>query len=440
MSVITRFAPSPTGLLHVGNTRTALINWLFTRSLKGKVILRIDDTDNQRSKKEYELKIKEELQWLGLIWDETFNQSDRIDLYESAKTKLINSGRLYPCYETAEELSIKKRSLLSRNLPPIYDRASLKLTLEQRKEKENQGIKPHWRFMLLPGEISWTDMVRGEISLNGDSITDPVLFKADGSMTYTLASVVDDIEMGITNIIRGEDHLTNSGTHIQIFEALNSPKIPTFAHISLLYNKDKEISKRLGGFDIESLRQKGIEPITINSFLAKIGTSDNVEPCLNLDQLVEQFSFSKLGKASVHYDIQDMYNLNTKVLHSMPYENVMQRFSKPISKEFWLAVRGNINQAIDAEFWWDICKQTTENAINPEFAKLAIALLPEGEINDSTWSEWIEKIKNTKEFSNKEIFSQLRQALTGLEHGPELSKILVFIGRQETIKRLEFSI
>ena len=438
MSIITRFAPSPTGLLHIGNARTALINWLYTKKLGGKFILRIDDTDVERSKQEYIDAIKRDLEWLNLNWDSSFKQSERIELYKSAKEKLIKDGRLYPCYETQEELSLKKKSLLSRNLPPIYDRASLNLSDSKKKELEDSGIKPHWRFLLDKEEITWNDEIRGPMYFSPSNLSDPVLFRADGTMTYTLASIVDDIETSITNIIRGEDHLSNSATHIQMFKALGAKKIPTFAHLSLLVSKDQEISKRLGGFDLASLKSKSIDYMAINSFLAKLGTSDPVDYKFYMEELVESFAISKFGKAPANYDISELERLNTKLLHHMDYTLVKPRLASQgltdISQEFWESVKTNISTIREIEMWHKICSPDFEPiTIDLNFTKQAALSLPL-HFNKESYGNWLNELKALKTGTN--LFKPLRLALTGLESGPELYNLINMLGYSESVRRL----
>ncbi|WHQ47053.1 MAG: glutamate--tRNA ligase [Candidatus Midichloria sp.] len=440
MKLITRFAPSPTGFLHVGNVRTALINWLFARSTGGKFILRIDDTDTERSETTYIEAIKRDLQWLGLEWDELFFQSERLEKYEAAKQKLIENGRLYPCYETQEELALKKKNLLSRNLPPIYDRASLKLTTSQKEQFEKQGIKPHWRFLISELAIAWNDGIKGPMSLVPGNLSDPVLIRADGSMTYTLASVVDDIEFGITNVIRGEDHLSNSAIHIQIFEALNA-RSPNLAHLSLLTSNEQEISKRLGGFDIYSLRQVGIEPMAINSFLTKIGTSDPIYPYQNMQDLIRNFVLSDLGKSPSNYDQRELEILNAKLIHAMPYKIAKKRFETEglddVGEEFWEITKHNIANIREISSWWQICNTILEpTAMDYEITKKAATVLPKEPWNIDTWSTWIEEVKKITKKSGKELFIPIRKALTGLESGPELKTLLILLRYKKTFDRL----
>ncbi len=446
--VITRFAPSPTGFLHVGNARTALINWLYARKNKGKFILRIDDTDSQRSTFEYENFIYRDLKWLGIEWDETFKQSERMSRYQEAKQELINAGRLYPCYESTEELAIKKKSLLSRNMPPIYDRSSLKLTDEEKNQKESDGIRPHWRFLLNDDDIKWHDKIRGDMHFRSSHLSDPILFKSDGSMTYTLASVVDDMDFSISDIIRGEDHLSNSATHLQIFKALKAKKLPNLAHMCLLYNKNQEISKRIGGFDIASIRHNGIEPMTINSFLAKIGTSDSVHEYISMQEILKNFDLSKFGKASVHYDISDLERLNEKLLHHMPYamayDSMLEKGIEDIDENSWNLLKNNIKKLDDINIWHDICKKSINpTIINAELCQIAAQLLIEyidkdtKELNnDWNYHNWIERIKILSKKSGKELFIPIRLAITGLQNGPELHNIIYIVGYKKTYARL----
>lgn len=441
---ITRFAPSPTGLLHIGNCRTALIAWLMIRSLNGKFLLRIDDTDKTRSKREYEDGIKRDLEWLGLNWDSTFRQSERMSLYLEAKNKLIASGRLYPCYESQEELDIKGKNLIKQGLPPIYDRASLKLTDQKKRDLLSNGIEPHWRFLLAPDAISWHDMIRGNMQFKSEHITDPILFKADGSMTYTLASVVDDIESGITYIIRGEDHLTNSATHIQIFKALGAEHIPQLAHLSLMKSKTGEISKRLGGFDIASLRDQGIESMAINSFLAKIGTSDPIECYLDLNALLETFDIKKYSKAPINYDFTELQKLNSKLIHHMAFPIAKDRLDAldmPFADEkFWNAMHGNINIISDAKIWYSVCYEQIikPQNLDQDFLNTAAHLLSKIELwDESIWDKWIDIIKTNTTKRGKDLFLPLRIALTGEESGPEMKLLLPIIGREKSIYRLE---
>lgn len=406
------------------------------------MILRIDDTDRERSKKEYEDNIKRDLEWLGLEWDKVFRQSERMDRYYTAKDKLIADGRLYPCYESQEELDMKRKNLIKRGLPPIYDRSALKLTDREKREFKNKGIKPHWRFLLNEEEITWDDGIRGVMHFKPENITDPILFKEDGNMTYTLASVVDDIEFNITHIMRGEDHLTNSATHIQIFKALGVQKIPQLSHLSLLSSKAGEISKRLGGFDIASLRDKGIEPMTINSFLAKIGTSDPIDCFYSLNDLKASFDIKKFSKAPINYDYEELQKFNVKMIHHMPFEIAKDRLNDLgitfESEKFWHAMHGNLDTTSDAKIWYDVCYGDIPqvDGLDKNFLRTAADLLPENPWNESIWSIWTDKIKQQTGKKGKELFSTLRKALTGHESGPEMKSLVTLIGRDKVIQRL----
>lgn len=426
-----RFAPSPTGYLHVGNVRTALVNWLFVRKNGGEFILRIDDTDLERSKKEYEAAIKEDLSWLGLNWDSTFNQSSRFARYDEAIEQLKKAGRLYACYETPEELDVQRKQLAARGLPPIYNRASQKVTEEQKNRK------PHWRFALNDGELSWNDLIRGETKFKATHMSDPVLIREDGVPLYTLASVVDDGDTHITHVIRGEDHVSNSAVQIQLYEALGFA-VPTFAHMALLKTKDGELSKRLGGNDIRSMREAGILPMAINSLLGRIGTSDPIEALDDLAKLVESFDFKKLGRAPANYDVLELEKLNEKLLRNLPYEAVKEQLGFA-DEGFWHSIRANLKNISEAKQWWAIAKGEVAGDLTEEerdFVKAAAMLLPLSPWDENTWEAWLAAIKPTTPRKGKDLFMPLRKALTGLEHGPELKKILPLIGEDKAKKRL----
>jgi glutamyl-tRNA synthetase len=441
MLVKTRFAPSPTGLLHIGNVRTALINWLFARSNNGVFMLRMDDTDLLRSKSEYEIAIKDDLQWLGLKWDESAKQSERLARYEEVKKALIASGRLYPCFETQNDLDMKRKLLLSRGLPPIYDREGLKITKEQYDTLIEQGHKPHYRFLLEDGIIEWDDLIRGHIQFQSKNLGDPIVIREDGSMTYILCSAIDDIDFNITHVLRGEDHITNTAIGIQITKALGKTP-PILGHISLLKSKEDKISKRIGGFEISSLREQFIEPMAIKSLLAKMGSSDSIEAIKDITQLLEEFDLNKFSLSAVNYDFNELLQLNHKLINKMSYSEIkpsLEALEVNIDEEFWLSIRGNLNKVDEAVNWWNICNKNVTSNISPEneeFLKIASALLPEGEWNISTWDLWINQIKTRTGRAGKHLFMPIRLALTGEESGPELKALLPLIGRQKTEKRL----
>ena len=347
MTTKLRFAPSPTGFLHAGNVRTALINFLFARKTGGEFILRIDDTDVERSKQEYIDAINQDMAWLGLKYDTTFKQSERFARYEEVKNKLIADGKLYPCYETGEELETKRKFQMKRGAPPIYDRAALKLTDDEKKKLEAEGKKPHYRFKLDPTDIEWDDLIRGPQKFNGANLSDPILFREDGSLIYMLCTVVDDGDYNITHIVRGEDHVTNTAIQIQIAQALGF-NIPQFAHMALLKAKDGELSKRKGGFEISALREKGVEPQAILSLLGKIGTSDPVD-YKTTEELIAEFDFKKFGRALAIYNPEDLDRLNHKVVAHLDYAAVKGRVK--VDKGFWDAVKANLKTVAEVEEW-----------------------------------------------------------------------------------------
>lgn len=440
---VVRFAPSPTGRIHVGNVRTALVNWLFASGQGGKFILRIDDTDLERSTKENEAILKEDLTWLGLTWAETFNQSERFGIYDQAADKLRAMGLLYPAYETAEELDVKRKIAQSRGRPPVYDRAALKLTADERAKLEASGVKPHWRFKLSGERVEWNDLVRGPQSIDTSSVSDPVLIREDGSYLYTLPSVVDDIEAGITHVVRGEDHVTNSGAQIEIFMALGG-KAPEMAHMPLLVGADgSALSKRIGSLSVGQLRDQGIEAMAICSHLAKLGTSDNIEPRSTLAELAAEFSFSKIGRAPARFDEADLENLNAALVHAMPFSAVSARLKaldpRAENEAFWLAVRENCARVTSAKPWAEIIYGQIEPDLadeDREFIAAAAASLPAGELTGASWSEWTNALKAATGRKGKGLFMPLRKALTGLEHGPDMGAVLPLIGRARVLERL----
>lgn len=442
MSVAVRFAPSPTGQLHVGNIRLALVNWLFARSQGGSFLLRLDDTDLERSTAEYAAGIERDLRWLGLEWDRFARQSDRLDRYAAAVERLKGAGRLYPCYETAEELSLKRKSLLGRGLPPIYDRAALRLTDTDRARLEAEGRTPHWRFLLEHEPVAWDDLVRGPQHFHGRDLSDPVLIREDGRTLYTLSSVVDDIELGITHVIRGEDHVANTAVQIQLWQALGGP-VPGFAHLPLLTDATGAgLSKRLGSISVASLRDdQGIEPMAINSLLAKLGTSDAIEARMGLAELAAEFDMAKVARGAPKFDPEELARLNARVLHATPFEAVAGRLEAlgfgGIDATFWEAVRPNLSRLADVAEWWHVARGPIEPVVeDAEFASSAAALLPAEPWDDSTWSTWTGAVKSATGRKGKGLFMPLRLALTGRDHGPELKNLLPLIGRERAEARL----
>lgn len=433
-----RFAPSPTGYLHPGNVRTALLNWLYAKKAGGQFVLRIDDTDSERSKAEFEQAIYEDMQWLGLTWDESFKQSSRLAEYEAAKEKLIAEGRLYACYETADELEIRRKMQIGRGLPPIYDRAALKLTDEEKQQFEAQGRKPHWRFLLNDEDIVWDDLIRGQVSMKASHMSDPVLVRADGVPLYTIASVVDDGQLGTTHIIRGEDHVSNTAVQMQIFAALGYTA-PVFGHMALLKTKAGELSKRVGGNDIRSLRERGIMAMAVNSLLGKIGTSDAVEPFASMEALTESFDITKLGRAPANYDVAELERLNERLLHITEYADVKDKLPNGADEAFWLSVRANLKSLDDAQAWWDILNGSIPTVVaddDKEFIQNAAAALPAEPWDETTWSAWTKSLSASTGRKGKALFLPLRMALTGMEHGPEMGKLLPLLGHEKARARL----
>ncbi|MEN5168842.1 glutamate--tRNA ligase [Brevundimonas pondensis] len=440
MSVKVRFAPSPTGKLHVGNVRTALVNWLFAKGQGGAFVLRIDDTDLARSTQEYEDGIETDLTWLGLVWDERYNQSKRFDRYEEAAERLKASGRLYACYETSEELDRRRKVQLSRGLPPIYDRAALLLTDAEKAAYEAEGRRPHWRFKLEGKRVAWEDLARGHAEVDTASMSDPVLIREDGLFLYTLPSVVDDIDMDITHIIRGEDHVTNTGAQIEIFEALNA-KVPGFAHMPLLVGADgAALSKRLGSLSISDMRDQGYEPIAITSHLGKIGTSDNLEVAPSVEALGQAFAFSKMGRSPARYDTADLDRLNAQALHGMTYAEAQPRLAAlgaDLGEVFWDTVRGNLNKFADvADMARIVTGPVTPVIEDAAFAAAALEVLPEV-IDAGAWSAWTAAVKDKTGAKGKGLFMPLRLALTGQAHGPDMAAMAPLIGREAIVRRLK---
>lgn len=449
MPVTVRFAPSPTGRLHVGNVRTAILNWLFAKRSAGTFMLRMDDTDLQRSTEAFAQGIREDLEWLGLNWALEERQSARLDRYEAAAAKLRAKGRLYPCYETEDELQRRRQRQLARGLPPIYDRTGLKLDDAGRERLEADGRKPHWRFRLdnsegglepLPTIVSWNDAIRGDQTVDVGSLSDPVVIRADGSFLYTFTSVVDDAEFGITHVIRGDDHITNTGVQTQLFEALGFEP-PIFAHHSLLIGADGQaLSKRLGALSIENMRKDGMEPMAVASYTALIGTSDPIEAHDSLDELAALFAFEKISTAPARFDLTELSHLNARCLHKLAFAQVSDRLAAlgvSGGADFWDAVRGNLSVLDDAKTWWAIVSgEITPVVEDAEFTRQAAVLLPEEPWDDTTWDVWIAAIKAATGRKGRALFHPLRLALTGMEDGPELKALLGLLGRERAEGRL----
>ncbi len=455
MTVTVRFAPSPTGYIHIGNTRTALSNWLFAQKNGGKFILRYDDTDVERSREEYAQAIAVDLDWLGVKPDRVEYQSKRFDVYGKAVEKLKQAGLLYACYETADELERRRKLRLARRLPPVYGREGLKLTEDERAAFEAEGRKPHWRF-LLPNfetdpfdtkrtEVHWDDLVRGPQTVDLASMSDPVLVREDGTYLYTLPSVVDDIDLGVTHIIRGDDHVTNTGVQIAIFEALGATA-PVFGHHNLLTTISGEgLSKRTGALSVGSLREAGFEPMAVASLAILIGTSESVSAAPSMESLAERFDLASISKSSAKFDPAELDTLNRALLHEMPFSEAQSRLadmgiSGAKAEPFWLAVRGNLDRFKDAGHWWSIVdgnlpEMPDLSEEDRAFLKEAFALLPSAPWDHQTWKVWTDAVKAATGRKGKNLFMPLRLALTGQAHGPELADLLVLIGPERTLSR-----
>lgn len=439
---LVRFAPSPTGYLHIGNARPALLNALFARAHQGRFLLRLDDTDAERSTQAFAEAVAEDLAWLGIVPDLFARQSDRAAIYDAAAERLKAMGRLYPCYETQDELERRRRRQLGRGQPPIYDRAALALTPAERTALEADGRKPHWRFKLDARTVAWHDLVRGEATVDCASLSDPVLIRADGSYLYTLPSVVDDAEMGITHVIRGEDHVTNTGVQVQIFEALGSA-IPVFGHHNLLTTADGEgLSKRLGHLSLRGLREAGYEPAAVRSLAVLTGTAESVRAVASLDELAGLVDLAQISRAPAKFDPQELDGLNARLVHAMPYAEVADRLAAlgvppDGAQAFWEAVRPNLAKVSEAGDWWRVVAGPVTPVIgDPAFIGAAAALLPAEPWDGETWKTWTGAVKATTGAKGKALFMPLRLAVTGLEHGPDLGGLLPLIGRAAVARRL----
>ena len=404
-------------------------------------MLRIDDTDVERSREDYVEGIKRDLNWLGLNWDFEARQSQRFEKYDAVVERLKNEGRLYPCFESAAELERKRKRQMAQGKPPVYDRAALKLDDHDRAKLAADGVKPHWRFKLEDRAVSWCDLVRGEQSIEASSLSDPILIREDGTYLYTLPSVVDDIEFKITHIIRGEDHVANTGAQIQIFEALDAAP-PVFAHHNLIVGKEGEgLSKRLGSLSIESFREAGIEAMAVVSHAATIGTSNDIAPHLATDSISADFSFDKISRAPARFDVAELALINAKLLHETPFETVAARLEALDihgGGAFWEAVRGNLEKFDDVKIWWAVVQGPIAPVIeDAAFCETARGLLPESDFDESSWGAWTKRIKEETGAKGKALFHPLRLALTGQDNGPELKGLLPLIGRERAIKRLQ---
>ncbi len=438
-TTITRFAPSPTGRLHVGNIRTALVCWLAARAVGGTFMLRIDDTDAARSTEENVEAIRADLNWLGLVPDGEVRQSDRFALYEAAFETLHAAGRVYPCYESEEELSVKRRIARGRGLPPIYDRAALELTMEERQKLEADGTTPHWRFKLDAAPIAWDDLVRGAQKFDGTLMSDPVIRRADGSWLYLLPSVIDDVDMKISHVVRGEDHVSNTAVQLQMFAALGAPA-PQFAHMALLVGTDGKLSKREGAIGVGAIRDEGIEPQALLALLSRIGTSDPVVPVVAASDLVEGFAFGHMGRAPARFDPGELAQINARTLHLLPFAAVRERLPAGIDETIWSAIRPNLTTLDEAAAMLATIEgpiaTPTFDADDKAFAAQAADAAAALDWSEAPWAALTAALKATTGRKGKPLFLPLRLALTGQDHGPEMAALLPLIGRERAIERL----
>ena len=442
MTPTVRFAPSPTGRIHIGNARTALINALVARKQNGRFVLRYDDTDLERSKDEYAESIALDLAWLGIVPDEVVRQSQRVPSYDVASARLKDVARLYPCYETADELDRRRKRQQARGLPPVYDRAALELTDADRAALEAEGRRPHWRFLLDRIDVTWDDGVRGPSHIDCASLSDPVLIREDGSYLYTLPSVVDDIDLGVTHVIRGEDHVTNTAVQIQLFQALGG-LVPAFAHHNLLTTASGEgLSKRSGALSLGGLREAGVESLAVAALAVLTGSSDAVQPVESLDALGALFDLSHISRNPARFDPAELHHLSARTLHGMPYPAVTSRLAAfgitgARAELFWMAVRGNLERFDDVAIWWNVVEGPLEPLReDPAFLETAEALLPAEPWDHTVWSAWTTRIKAETSRKGRALFHPLRLALTGRENGPELAALLPLIGRARAADRL----
>lgn len=438
---VTRFAPSPTGYLHIGNLRAALFNWLIARKAGGEFILRIDDTDPERSKEEYVDAIREDLEWLGLTWDREERQSTRLERYNAAADKLRAEGRLYEAFETPTELDLKRKKQLNMGRPPVYDRAALALSDDDKMRLRQERGAGHWRYKLDHARIEFTDGILGDISIDAASVSDPVLIRGDGQYLYTLASVVDDTEMGITDVVRGSDHVTNTATQIQMIQALGGA-VPHFAHHSLLTGPQGEkFSKSAGSLGLRDLREKGVEPMAIVSLMARLGSSDPVELRSTMDEVIEGFDIGRFGAAPTKFDPDDLGVLSARVIGAVPYADMaetLQGLGVPdaLAEQFWSVVRENIGTRAETASWWTLFRDGPSGDLAAmlgedfDFAREAVAKLPEPPYGPETWGDWTTALKVETGRKGRALFRPLRLALTGQERGPEMAEVMPLLQKK----------
>lgn len=435
---VTRFAPSPTGFLHIGNLRTALHNWMFAKKAGGRFLLRIDDTDGARSEERFVDAIRADLAWLGLVPDGEERQSARFERYEAVFADMVANRRIYPAYETPEELDLRRKILAGRGLPPVYDRAALKLTDADRAKLEGEGRRPHWRFRLEAEPIEWDDMVRGPQKFDGALLSDPVVRRADGSWLYLLPSVIDDADMGVTHVVRGEDHVSNTATQVQMFNAMGATP-PSFAHEALLVGNEGKLSKRLGSLGIAHFREQGIEPEAVVALLARLGTSDPVEAVTDPAPLIAAFDFGRFGRAPARFDEGELAQVNARIVHQLPFERVRHALPEDMDAAAWDAVRGNLERVSYAADWWRVVTGPVEPlpVAEEDRAFLARAAEVVAELPwVDPWSELTSALKAETGRKGKALFLPLRRALTAMDHGPDMAALLPLIGRARAVERL----
>lgn len=436
---VTRFAPSPTGRLHVGNIRTALHNWLWAQKKGGRFLLRIDDTDAERSEERFVDAIRADLAWLGLEPDAEVRQSERFALYQARFDRLVADGRVYPAYESAQELELKRKVLLGRGLPPVYDRAALRMTDAARAALEAEGVRPHWRFRLdHDAALQWDDLVRGPQSFDPATMSDPVVRRADGSWLYMLPSAIDDVEMGVTHVVRGEDHVSNTALQLQMFAAMDAQP-PAFAHAALLTGAEGKLSKRLGSLGVDYFREIGIEPAAVRSLLARIGTSDPVEPVIDPAPLIAGFDFSHFGRAPARFDEAELAQVNARIVHQLRYDDVADRLPAGMGAAEWEAVRPNLQRVADAADWWRVIEGPVDAPPaegDRDYLAQAAAQAAAIDWTGDPWHALTAALKAATGRSGKALFLPLRRALTGRDQGPDMAALLPLIGRARAIERL----
>lgn len=439
MTVVTRFAPSPTGHLHVGNVRAALHNWLLAKHHGGRFLLRIDDTDAERSREEYVDSIRADLAWLGVVAEAEERQSARFEIYEEAFARLADTGRVYPCWETPQELELKRKIQMGRGLAPVYDRAALDIPEMERLRRIAAGDAPHWRFLLdHKRPITWEDGIRGPQQFDPAQISDPVVRRADRSWLYMLPSVIDDIDMGVTDVLRGEDHVSNTAAQVQMFEALGA-RIPRFAHEALLTGAEGKLSKRLGSLGISHFREVGIEPAALVALLGRLGTSDPVDPSLDAVALAQAFDLSRFGRAPARFDEVELERVNAAIVHALPYVQVADRLPEDMDAVAWEVVRPNLAHVAEAKDWWRVVTGPLEVAAQSDedraFLGQAADVLAQS-WGDDPWRALTSALKEQTGRKGKTLFLPLRQALTGMEHGPDMAALLPLIGQERALERL----